>query len=85
MRELLLHIAQNGGLGDGDHEALADAEFGRLVAEGTESEDEFRLPDGRAIFVRRFPLPDGGYVATYMDVTHIRRLEEDLHQARGGD
>ncbi len=85
MRELLLHIAQNGGLGEGEPEALAEAEFSRLVGEGTEADDEFRLQDGRAIFVRRFPLPDGGHVATYMDVTHIRHLEDDLHNARGGD
>jgi diguanylate cyclase (GGDEF)-like protein len=45
--------------------------------------DEVELQDGRVIAVRHHPMPDGGWVATHIDVTEQRRNEARIrHLAR---
>jgi signal transduction histidine kinase len=39
-------------------------------------------PDGRVIEVRRNPVPDGGFVLIYSDVTERKRAEEAIRAAR---
>jgi len=39
-------------------------------------------PDGRVIEVRRNPVPDGGFVLIYSDVTERKRLEDQLRQSQ---
>jgi signal transduction histidine kinase len=38
--------------------------------------------DGTAFLFHRLPLPGGGYVATYTDITEQKQAEEKLHQAQ---
>ena len=38
-------------------------------------------PDGRTLELRRNPLPDGGFVTIYADVTERKRTEDALHRA----
>src|SRR5262249_54997105 len=39
-------------------------------------------PDGRVIEVRHNPMPDGGFVLIYSDITERKRSEEEIHAAR---
>src|SRR6266568_958391 len=41
-------------------------------------------PDGRVIEVRRNPVPDGGFVLIYADITERKRAEETIRIARDG-
>jgi signal transduction histidine kinase len=43
---------------------------------------ERRSPDGRTIEVRNAPLPEGGAVRTYTDITELKRRELALEQAK---
>lgn len=50
---------------------------------GTASRTEHTLADGRVIQKMRNPMPDGGFVSTYLDITERKRAEQALaEQAR---
>jgi len=39
-------------------------------------------PDGRVIEIRRNPVPDGGFVLIFSDITERKRSEEEIRAAR---
>src|SRR5690242_20543687 len=41
------------------------------------------VPDGRILEIQRRPLPDGGFVSTFSDVTGIKRIEEEVERKSG--
>ena len=43
---------------------------------------EWRLADGRMLEYQCVPLPDGGRMLTYYDLTHLKRIEEALKAAK---
>ncbi|TAL03893.1 MAG: response regulator [Rhodospirillaceae bacterium] len=67
-----------------------EAEFGLPIQEtgykrlyATEKlRKEFVLPGGRVIEFRQSPLPQGGFVRTYTDISEQRVLQEKLQQAK---
>ncbi len=78
--EFMRHNAERGEYGDGDVEAL--------VAERVEKARSFHphylertRPNGSVIAVKGDPLPGGGFVTTYTDITDQRQREEALEQA----
>jgi Na+/proline symporter/signal transduction histidine kinase/CheY-like chemotaxis protein len=71
--------AKRGWLGDGDREALVRRRLAHMEA-GTPYLTERRLPDGRVIEIRGNPMPDGGFVATFTDVTRFRETEAELRR-----
>ena len=79
--EWLNHIAQNGGLGEGDPATLAASELKRICSLGPNSIDEFEMRDGRIIRVQRNAMPDGGHVSTYTEITAQRDYEHGLLMA----
>jgi two-component system NtrC family sensor kinase len=60
-----------------------EAQLGRSV-DDTELEMRYERtrPDGRVVEVRRNPVPGGGFVLIYSDITQRKRAEETIHAAR---
>jgi two-component system, NtrC family, sensor kinase len=67
----------------GEYAADLEAELSRTLNDRSrELRFERTRPDGRVIEVRRNPVPDGGFVLIYADVTERRQAEEAVHAAR---
>jgi len=78
----LVHWVVARGFADGDREA-GSAVSKRLshMRAGTPHLSERRFPDGTVVEIRGNPMPGGGFVATFTDVTAFRRAEGDLIRA----
>ncbi|TVQ34762.1 MAG: response regulator [Wenzhouxiangella sp.] len=77
--DLLRHNAARGLMGKGDIEAQIQR---RLAFKRAGSQHLVERPwsDGRIIEIRGNPMPGGGFVATFTDVTAFRRTAEELRQ-----
>ncbi|TVT46800.1 MAG: PAS domain S-box protein [Denitromonas halophila] len=76
LRELFLFNAQRGEYGDGDPEVHADA----LVERSRKREPhqfERDRPDGSVLDIRGEPLPGGGFVTIWTDITARKRAERE--------
>ena len=76
LRELFLFNARRGEYGAGDPEQLADA----LVERSSKREPhqfERDRPDGSVLDIRGEPLPGGGFVTIWTDITARKRAERD--------
>jgi PAS domain S-box-containing protein len=77
--EYFRHLADRGEFVSADLEA----QLGRTVDDtGLEMRYERTRPDGRVIEVRRNPVPGGGFVLIYADITERKRAEETIRAAR---
>src|ERR1051325_1852582 len=77
--EFVRYLATHGEYGQVDIEA----EVRRLSeAVGTQWSTERIRPDGKVIEVRNNPVPGGGFVLIYSDVTERKRAEAEIHAAR---
>src|SRR5436190_11082203 len=77
--ELFRYLAARGEFDSTDLEA----ELSRSLDDtGREMRYERTRPDGRVIEVRRNPVPDGGFVLIYADITERKRAEETIRIAR---
>ena len=81
MRELLNHLYEHGAFGDDADPSIIEQEIFRISSAGESSEDQFTLPNGRFVHVRRFPLEHGGYVAVYTDITEQKQAKESLTES----
>ncbi len=73
--------AERGDYGPGDAAQQVEERL-RLAAKAEPHCFERVRPNGMVIEVRGTPLPGGGFVTTYTDVTERKRWEDDLQQAR---
>jgi PAS domain S-box-containing protein len=73
--------AERGEFGDGPVEELIRSRIERARSSEPFSVDR-RRPNGRFISLRRNPMPGGGFVALYSDVTERRRAEDALRDAK---
>ncbi|MES1263586.1 MAG: PAS-domain containing protein, partial [Peristeroidobacter soli] len=75
VEELIRFNASRGWCGPGDLEAQVRKRLAYMRA-GSVHISERRRSDGRVIELRGQPLPDGGFVTTFSDVTSHKRNEE---------
>jgi signal transduction histidine kinase len=54
----------------------------KITAAGGNSDDEFKMTDGRHVHVRRFPLERGGYVSVYTDISEQAKQRVQLEDER---
>lgn len=78
--ELTRHSISSGVIGDGDVEARVRQRLAHM-RNGTAHLSERLFPDGSVIEIRGNPMPGGGYVATFSDVTAFRHAERALTRA----
>jgi PAS domain S-box-containing protein len=77
--EYIRYLTERGEFGD----TTAEAEIARLRARlGDHYSFERVRPDGRVIEVRHNPMPDGGIVLIYTDITERKRSEAEIRAAR---
>lgn len=82
MRELLEHLRDAGAFGELVDEVDIDHELQKIAAAGGNSDDKFKMTDGRHVHVRRFPLERGGYVSVYTDVSEQAEQRVQLEDER---
>jgi two-component system NtrC family sensor kinase len=79
LAQYIRHLATHGEYG----EVEVEAEVRRLIeAAGTQYSTERTRPDGRVIEVRANPVPGGGVVLIYADITERKRAEAEIRAAR---
>jgi Na+/proline symporter/CheY-like chemotaxis protein len=78
--ELTRYSITSGVIGAGDVEARVQQRLAHMRS-GTAHLSERRFPDGSVIEIRGNPMPGGGYVATFSDVTAFRHAERALTRA----
>jgi PAS domain S-box-containing protein len=77
--DYIRHLATHGEYGEVD----VEAEVRRLIeAAGRQYSTERTRPDGRVIEVRANPVPGGGVVIIYGDISERKRAEAEIHAAR---
>jgi PAS domain S-box-containing protein len=79
--KFIRYHAQRGEYGPGDIDDLMRPVVERALTPQP-TQFERRRPSGQVIEVRRVPLPGGGFVTTYIDVTTARQREFDLEDTR---
>ena len=81
LRDMLAHFAEAGDFGTKDPQGELERRF-KMLASDTRPEREERIQaDGAILDVRRTSLPDGGYVATFTDITELKRAEQKAENA----
>ena len=81
LREILVFRARRGDYGPDPPEELI-AQRLAAVARGDFSPDQLAAPGGRQLMLRRSPLPGGGYVSSFSDITALKQAEQALIAAR---
>ena len=79
VEQLVRHNAQLGLMGEGDPDTLVQRRLTHL-RRGTAYRHERTMPNGRVLEITGNPMPGGGFVTTFSDVTAYKRAEAMLQQ-----
>ena len=79
--EFIRYNARRGEYGPGDPEEQVRSRA-ELAANFQPHRTERTRPDGTVLEIRGSPLPDGGFVTTYTDITQRKRAEEGLRASQ---
>ncbi len=79
IRELLEHNGNKGDFGDSDPQIEIDKRLQHL-RNGTAYVVERKRPDGSYIRIQGNPIPNGGFVTSYSDITELKNIEQQLEQ-----
>ena len=82
MEDILRAQVKSGQFGPVDMETEVARRMALLHKDGLGGSIERTRPDGHTIELRRNPLPDGGFVTLYTDVTARKQVENALRDAR---
>ncbi len=81
--DCIRYMAEHGEFGTDD---AVETTVSRVVTEAMKREpqhyERVRGLSGRVVEIHRAPLPSGGFVTAYIDVTEARRREADVREAR---
>ncbi len=77
--QLIRYWAEQGEFGDGNMEESVNKRLARF-ASGHPYRTERRRPNGQVLEIKGNPMPDGGYITTFTDITQQRQYEEQLEQ-----
>lgn len=78
--DVIRHHAERGEYGDGDIEEIVRSKMDS-VRRNEHYRNEYVRPNGIALSISREPMPDGGCVITFSDVTRGRAREERLKES----
>ncbi len=78
--EILRALAGRGHFGDGDIEELVGTRLASADA-GEARNNENTISDGTTYLYQRRPMPNGGFVATFTDITDRKRAEQAVHDS----
>lgn len=81
MESMARYFAERGDFGPGDIEEQIAMQMRPFYAH-EEMRIERYMPDGSVLDVRRNPLPDGGFVSVFQDITARKRMESELRAAK---
>ena len=81
--DLIRWNAERGEMGEGDVEAMVLRRLEHM-RQGTAHVFERIRPDGSVLELRGQPMPGGGFVTTFTDVTAYKRAEAGLIEAKAG-
>ncbi|QCZ93965.1 PAS domain-containing hybrid sensor histidine kinase/response regulator [Salinimonas iocasae] len=82
IEQLLRYNAKRGLLGDSKNVENEIAKRITFMQEGTRYKYIRRQPDGKVIELNGSPLPGGGYVTTYSDITEYIQIQEALEDSK---
>ena len=77
--DVVLYNAQRGDYGPGDPEQQAAALVERARSFQAHKFERVR-PNGTVLEIRGEPMPGGGFVTTYLDITARKQAEQEIHQ-----
>lgn len=82
IKEILQYNARRGLLGEVSNMQSEIDKRVQFMAAGSQYKYVRKQADGRVIELNGSPLPGGGYVTTYSDITEYIRIQDELEQAK---
>lgn len=79
IESIIRHNAERGLCGEGEIEAHVQRRIAHMRSGSTHQFERIR-PDGTVIEMRGRPMPDGGFVTSFSDITEHKRIQEELQR-----
>ena len=79
--ELIRYNAELGRFGNGNVEQQVSKRL-NFIRAGSSYRYQSAFFDGKVVEIRGQPMPDGGYVTTYTDITEFKAIEHALEEAK---